>query len=168
MTHSNDQRRTARTTTHRPYLRTLLLRRSEWMEERVLESAVRTGYQAITPAMNRLFGHMRANPVGLSVLARQLGISRQAVHVLARQAEALGLVELVDSSEDARVKLLRFTDAGWTMSDTAAREHERLERELAARIGERDLETLCRILARAWSDDEIEAARRRAQDRAAA
>ncbi len=163
----DDKPRTARKTMHRPYLRTLLLRRSEWMEERVLEAAARNGYQAITPAMNRLFGHMRASPVGLSTLARQLGISRQAVHVLARQAEALGVVEMVDSPDDARVKLLRFTDAGWAMSDCAAREHEQLERELAERLGERDLETLCRILARAWSDDEVDKAARPAARRAA-
>jgi DNA-binding MarR family transcriptional regulator len=139
---------------HPPYLRTLLMRRSEWMEARVLEAAARNGYGAITPAMNRLFGHMRKRPTGLSTLARQLGISRQAVHVLAREAEALGLVEFIASEEDARVKLLRFTKAGWAMSNCAAREHDALERELAAQIGERDLETLRRILGRPWSAEE--------------
>lgn len=142
-------------TRHRPYLRTLLMRRSEWMEARVLEAAARNGYGAITPAMNRLFGHMRTRPIGLSTLARQLGISRQAVHMVAREAEALGLVEFIASDEDARVKLLRFTKAGWAMSDCAAREHEKLERELAAEIGERDLETLRRILCRAWAPEEL-------------
>lgn len=157
MRYKDDHPQAQAPVTHRPFLRTLLLRRSEWMEERVLQAAARNGYEAITPAMNRLFGHMRSRPIGLSTLARQLGISRQAVHVLAREAEALGLVELVASQEDARVKLVRFTKAGWAMSDCAAREHELLERELAARIGERDLETLRRILGRAWSEDEVNA-----------
>jgi DNA-binding MarR family transcriptional regulator len=142
----------------RPYLRTLLLRRSEWMESRVLEAAGRNGYGAVTPAMNRLFGHMRSKPVGISDLARQLGVSRQAVHEVVRQAEELGLVELVSSDEDARVKLVRFTKAGWAMSDSAARELQAIERELADLIGERDLETLRRILGRAWSEDELPAA----------
>jgi len=143
--------------TRRPFLRTLLLRRTDWMEERVLQAAARNGYDAITPAMNRLFGHMRAQPIGLSECARQLGISRQAIHALAREAEALGLVELIDSDEDARVKLLRFSKAGWAMSDSAAREHELIEKELASRIGEHDLEELRRILSRVWSDDEVDA-----------
>lgn len=141
-------------TSHRTYLRTLLLRRSEWMEERVLAAASRNGYGAVTPAMNRLFGHMRARPVGLSELARVMGISRQAVHEVVQQAESLGLVETVASEQDARVKLVRFSQAGWAMSDCAAREHEAIERELAAHIGEEDLQALRRILARAWSDDE--------------
>jgi len=139
---------------HRTYLRTLLLRRHEWMESRVLAAAARTGYGEITPALNRLFSHMRARPVGISELARVLGISRQAVHELVRQAEDLGLVETVASEQDARVKLVRFSEAGWAMSDCAAGELDAIERELAARIGEDDMETLCRILGQAWSDDE--------------
>lgn len=141
----------------RPYLRSLLLRRSEWMESRVFEAASRNGYGAITPAMNRLFAHMRSRPVGLSELARQLGVSRQAVHELVGQAEGLGLVELLASEEDARVKLVRFTGAGWAMSQSAARELEAIERELAQQIGEGDLEILRRILSRAWSQDEATA-----------
>lgn len=138
----------------RPYLRTLLLRRTEWMESRVLEAASRNGYGGITPAMNRLFGHMRSRPVGLSDLARQLGVSRQAVHEVVGQAQELGLVEVVASQGDARVKLVRFTEAGWAMSETAARELRAIEVALAAQIGERDLETLRRILSLPWSQDE--------------
>lgn len=138
----------------RPYLRTLLLRRTEWMESRVLEAASRNGYEAVTPAMNRLFGLMRSRPVGLSDLARRLGVSRQAVHEVVRQAERLGLVELFASERDARVKLVRFTQAGWAMSDCAARELHAIERSLAEVIGQRDLETLRRILSRAWATEE--------------
>jgi len=138
----------------RPYLRTLLLRRTEWMEARVLEAARRNDYAGITPAMNRLFGHMRSRPVGLSDLARRLGVSRQAVHEIVRQAQAMGLVELFASPDDARIKLVRFTEAGWAMSESAARELRAIERSLAERIGECDLETLCRILALPWSEDE--------------
>lgn len=139
---------------HRTYLRTLLLQRYEWMESRVLAAAARNGYGAVTPAMNRLFSHMRARPVGISELARVLGISRQAVHELVRQAEDLNLVETVPSEHDARVKLVRFSQAGWVMSDCAAGELDAIERDLAAVLGQEDLETLRRILERTWSDDE--------------
>ena len=139
---------------HRTYLRTLLMQRYEWMESRVLAAAARNGYSAVTPAMNRLFSHMRARPVGISELARVLGISRQAVYELVRQAQDLNLVETVPSEHDARVKLVRFSQAGWVMSDCAAGELDAIERDLAAVIGEEDLGTLRRILERAWSDDE--------------
>ena len=51
-------------------------------------------------------------------------------------------------------RLLRFTQKGWAMSERAMRELERIEAEVAARIGERDLRELKRILGRAWTAEE--------------
>ncbi len=137
----------------RPYLRSLLLARSEWMEERVFAGAAKHGYGHLTPAVVRLFGHMGRTPVGISEIARRMAVSRQAVHQLANEAARLGLVELVPSEHDGRVRLLRFTPQGWAMSDSAARELDRIEAELARRIGAEDVDSLRRILAKAWPGD---------------
>lgn len=142
-------------TVRKPFLRDLLLSRMEWMEARVMEGAGRNGYGQVTPAMNRMFAHMVGAPVGLSELARHLAVSRQAVHKLANEAAALGLVEFVACAADARIKLLRFTEKGWAMSASAAREFAAIEAGLARRIGAEDMEALRRILARPWSDDEM-------------
>lgn len=123
------------------------------MEKRVLERAHASGYGFFTPAMNRLFAHLRGRPVGLSEIARELGISRQAVHQLANEAAKIGLIEFVSSEKDGRVKLLRFTQKGWAMSDSAARAFEQIEENLARHIGEKDLRELKRILGKTWSDD---------------
>lgn len=136
-----------------PYLRNLLLARSEWMEERVLQGAVRNGYGSVTPAMNRLFSRMGHRPVGLSELARRLAVSRQAVHQLAREAERLGLVEFVPSAHDARVRMLQFSAKGRDMSASAARELRQIEDELREALGEEDFLALRRILAREWPGD---------------
>lgn len=139
---------------HKTLLRHLLLARSDWMEARVMEGARRNGYGEVTTAMNRLFAQLRGRPVGLSELARALSVSRQAVHQLANEAARLGLVEFVASEEDGRVKLLRFTQKGWAMSDSAAREFAAIEAALAQQIGAQDLAELKRILGKAWSADE--------------
>lgn len=136
------------------YLRTLLLQRMNWFEERVLAKAQRHGYAKVTPAMARLFGHMGGHPVGLSELARQMGITRQAVHKLANDAMALGLVEAVPSPQDARLVCLQFTQAGWTMSAKAARDFEEIESQLRERMGTRNLAELKRLLAMAWDGTE--------------
>ncbi len=141
-----------------PYLRNLLLARSEWMEERVLQGARRNGYGNVTPAMNRLFAHMGHRPVGLSELARRLTVSRQAVHQLAREAERLGLVEFVASPDDARVRLLQFSAEGRAMSASAANELRAIEAELRLALGEEDFAALQRILARQWPANEEPAA----------
>jgi DNA-binding MarR family transcriptional regulator len=136
------------------YLRNLLLQRFDWMEERVLERAVVSGYAYITPAMNRLFAHMWGQPVGLSELSRRLGISRQAVHKLASEAARHGLVEFVASTEDARVVMLRFTEAGWAMSARAARDLASIEAAIAAKLGAAKVAQLKALLAEPWSDEE--------------
>ncbi len=136
------------------YLRTLLLQRMNWFEERILEKARGHGYAKVTPAMARLFGHMGGHPVGLSDLARLMGISRQAVHKLANDAVELGLIEAVPSPQDARVVRLQFTQAGWAMSARAAKDFDEIEGLLKDRIGARNVAELKRLLALAWDESE--------------
>ena len=136
-----------------PYLRNLLLYRTEWMEARVVERAKRNGDTYLTPALSRMFGYIGRGPIGVSDLARHLGVSRQSVHKLASEAARYGLIEFVGSRSDGRVKLLRFTDQGRAMSVNAVREFASIEDELAERIGQRDVDELRRILSKAWSND---------------
>lgn len=138
----------------KPLLRTLLRARAEWFEDRVVARAEQNGYGHLTPAMVRLLGYLGGRPIGLSELARRMAISRQAVHQVATEAVRLGLVEMVASERDGRVKLLQFTQRGWEMSDAAVRELRRMEAEVAALIGDKNLETLRRLLAKSWPEDE--------------
>ena len=141
---------TPRDTLSERSLRQLLLRRSEWFEERVLEAAPRSGYHFVTPAMHRLFAHMPAHPVSISELARRLAVTRQAVHQTVAEACRRGIVELVDDPLDARVRNVRFTDQGHRMARKAAHVVRSLEDELERRLGARDLAALRRILAKDW------------------
>ncbi len=119
-----------------------------------MESAQRAGYGGVTMAMNRMFAQLHGKPIGLSELARRLSVSRQAVHQLASEAAAMGLVEFVRSERDGRVKLLRFTQQGWVMVDSAMAAFERIEQELVRQFGAADVAALRRILAQPWSADE--------------
>lgn len=131
-------------------LRHLLMTRSEWFEERVLREAEKHGYGFVTPSMNRMFAHMRHKPISISDLARQLAISRQAVHQTIGEAMRHGVVELIDCESDKRIKLVRFTEKGMEMSATAAKSIAKIEKQLEARIGAADMEALQRILASDW------------------
>lgn len=138
-----------------PYLRQLLMQRHDWMEQRLYEKAAQNGYGDITPAMVRLLALLaNGRPQGLSDLARRLGVSRQAVHRLANEVAALGYVEFVDSDEDARVKLLRYTQKGWRMAESAEAELGRIEQRLTQAIGAEQLATLKELLAQPWSAEE--------------
>ncbi|PRD66297.1 MarR family winged helix-turn-helix transcriptional regulator [Malikia granosa] len=141
---------------HKPFLRRLLLSRTDWMEQRLIASAERHGYGDVTAAMSRLCAHLAGKPMGLSELARRLAVSRQAVHKLASEAASLGYVEFIDSEKDGRIKLLRFTQKGWDMAESAERELLAIEAELAEQIGPERLELLKEILALPWSAQERE------------
>lgn len=117
-----------------------------------MQGAQRNGYPHLTTSMNRLFAQLGGRPLGLSELARRLSVSRQAVHKLAVEAEKLGLVEFVPSEEDGRVKLLRFSQKGWRMSERAAASFVEMEQDLARHIGENNVEELRRILALPWPE----------------
>jgi DNA-binding MarR family transcriptional regulator len=137
----------------KPYLRNLLLYRTEWMESRVVERARRNGDTYLTPAMSRMFGYVARGPIGVSALARHLGVSRQSTHKLASEAARLGLIEFIDAPDDGRVKLLRFTDKGRAMSVSAVSEFRSIEEQLAETIGQRDVDELRRILSKAWPQE---------------
>ena len=144
-------------TAHKNLLRHLLMHRSNWMEERVLERAERNGYPRVTTAMNRLFAQLGGRPMGLSQLARRLSVSRQAIHKLAQEAEKQGLVEFVPSEEDGRVLLVRFSQKGWRMSALAAAAFVEIEQELARHIGVDNVEELRRILSLPWPESNTQA-----------
>lgn len=131
-------------------IRYLLAQRYNWMEAQLYAGAEAEGYGYVTPAMSRMFGLMGKEPVSLSELARRLVVSRQAVHQMANEAVRHGLVELTDSPNNKRVRLVRFTPKGEAMFAQGTRTLETIERELSERIGAEDMETLRRILAKDW------------------
>jgi DNA-binding MarR family transcriptional regulator len=131
-------------------LRRLLLARSAWFEDRVLQAAPRFGYDFVTPAMHRLFAHMSSKPVSMSELARRLAVTRQAVHQTVNQARRRGIVELVADPLDARLRNVRFTAKGMRMVRSAADAVRAIERDLERRLGRRNVDALRRILADDW------------------
>jgi DNA-binding MarR family transcriptional regulator len=134
------------------YLRYLLAHRTNWMEQQLYAGAAEEGYGYVTPAMSRMFGQMGKEPVSLSELARRLIVSRQAVHQMANEAVRHGLVELVDSPTNKRVRLVKFTEQGRAMFASGTKTLAKIERGLGKRIGSEDLETLRRILAKNWDE----------------
>ena len=131
-------------------LRQLLLKRSDWFEERIVDAADRYGYGFVTPAMNRLFARMPRKPVSISALARRLAVSRQAVHQTVAEACRRGILELVPHDSDARLRNVRFTKKGLAMKQSARLAVREIEAELERRLGAEDFAALRRILERPW------------------
>ena len=134
----------------RQTLRNLLMSRHELLYDRAFAVAADYGYGDVTPAMARLFIQVARGPLSISELARRLAISRQSVHETVSTACDLGLVELVDDPANRRIRIVQFTANGKRMSRTVLAVDRRMERELAARIGARNVAALKRILSQEW------------------
>lgn len=135
----------------RPYLRQLLASKYNWIETKVHESTELAGYGHLTPALTRLFGHIRKKPISISDLARKMMISRQAVHKLLIEAQEMGYVELLDNEYDKRIKLVKFTENGLEMSKTCINDLAMIESNLISVLGEEDFNHLKRILTKDWN-----------------
>lgn len=134
-----------------PYLRQLLSQKYDWIENRLHQMAQETGYGHLTPALTRLFGHIRKKPISISDLARRMMISRQAVHKLLIEAQDMGYVELLDDENDKRIKLVKFTAKGLEMSQTCINDLTQIEDSLIQTLGEEDFAHLKRILSKDWN-----------------
>jgi len=137
-------------TPHTDTLHHLLLSRAQWMAAQVDAAILKRGYDDVTPAMGRLFTLMTAGPMSVSEAARQLNVTRQAVHKLAAEAAALGYAQVLPDTDDARLRLLHFTARGRAMARATQREVQRIEIRLAKVLGERRLATLRDALAASW------------------
>jgi DNA-binding MarR family transcriptional regulator len=82
----------------------------------------------------------------LTELASYAGITKPSMSALVDALEGRGYVERVPDARDQRAQLVRFTARGWGAARVARRAVLRVERGWARRVGERDLESLRRIL----------------------
>ncbi|WP_447506060.1 MarR family winged helix-turn-helix transcriptional regulator [Acinetobacter pittii] len=100
--------------------------------------------------MSRLYSYLGSNPVPMSELARYLKVSRQAVHQLVNEGIQSGFLELVDSPNDKRIKLVQFSAEGRKMATVAIAEIDKAEEKLKEVIGEDNVSELRRILELEW------------------
>lgn len=134
-------------------LRTLLRRRLEWIEDRLMNNAEKNGYGYISPSIARLYSYLGPSPVPMPELAKRMKISRQAVHQLVGEGVQAGFLQLCNSPTDKRVKMVFFTEQGLEMSCVARAEIDQAEQELITCLGIENVQHLRRILELNWPDD---------------
>ena len=130
----------------------LLLDGWRWFDDRLREELSQSMGVDITPAQSLLFAALPPDGARQADLARELGVTRQAVNELVHGLARLGLVELVDDRSSARAKLVRPTEAGRRSVAVALRTFRRLEDRLADRIGRHQLASLRSALESDWGD----------------
>lgn len=94
---------------------------------------------------NITLGHHRPSDI-----ARQLGVSRQAIHRQIRQMKEKGIVDLVDDPTDGRIKLVVITDLARKMNEDGIVAMGMLWKELGRRLGPASLKRAAKVLGADW------------------
>ena len=87
-----------------------------------------------------------------SDIARQLGISRQAIHTTIKQMKAKGIIDLIDDPDDQRIKLVVVTDLAKKMNEDGIIAMGALWDILGRRLGEPNLRKAAEVLKADWGE----------------
>lgn len=118
----------------------------QWMDAGMQNHLRAAGHAPLSRTQAMIVGYIGNGMTRPSELARELGVSRQAVHQLLADLEARELVELLADPGDARAKIVRFKRSGKDVSRSSLQATADLEALLGERIGKRPLAELRRIL----------------------
>ena len=101
-----------------------------------------TRYEQVRRSDVRVFALAARHPRSVSEIARDLAVSRQAVHSSFKRLEALKILEMIPHPTSGRDKLMAVTERGQHASLTAIDQIAILDAECASIIGRKRLEQM--------------------------
>ncbi|MEV8596949.1 MarR family winged helix-turn-helix transcriptional regulator [Streptomyces sp. NPDC052012] len=134
----------------RRHLPQLLGDARRWFEEGLLTAMEAAGATPVSPTQTQLFAVLDEEGTTVSELARRMGVTRQTAHQAVHGLVAAGLLEQAPDPASARRRLIRRTPEGQRAHRQAGAVLDRLEDELAARIGRDAVNALRAALEAPW------------------
>lgn len=129
-----------------------LMRAFYWLDEGLQAALEARGWGRFSRSKSFTFANLALGIHRPSDIARNLGISRQAVSAMLREMVAEGLVRLDPDPADGRALIVDFADRSAALrTDAQAALHE-LEAAIAARIGADAFAALRAAVAADWGD----------------
>lgn len=116
----------------------------------------------ISAAHVHITRHLSLNGSRLTDLARQAGLSKQAMGKLVQQCEAWGLVTSEADAHDARARHLRFTETGLAWLRAFQNAVAQAEAEFRAEVGD-DIATVVKLGLEAYAAPQMHSYTRRAR-----
>jgi DNA-binding MarR family transcriptional regulator len=128
----------------------LLLNAEQWTFQGVLQLMAARGQAEFTVAHLLFLANLDCGVTHAALVARRLGVTRQAVYRTTRELEALDVLALEPDLQRRNQKIIRMTPRGRQVVAVARRCLEEVEERIRERIGARDFDRLARILNRDW------------------
>jgi len=121
-----------------------------WCDESLQNYLRSRGWPEVTRPQSMVMANIVLGVNRPSDIARNMGVTRQAIHSTINQMIETGIVALLDDPSNRRVKLVTPTQLGETMRVDALQAMAIQAEELARRLGESDLRQITRLLNRDW------------------
>lgn len=132
------------------YLMRGLLHAFYWCDESLQNRLRESGYPALSRTKSMIMVNVSDGITRSADLARNLGISRQAIQQTLGEMEADGLLSLKPDPTDRRAKIVQFSRRGRGIGTAAFEVLSEIEQELAKRLGKRAVEELKKALFSDW------------------
>ncbi len=130
-----------------------LFQRFCWLDEGLQARLHEGGWPDVSRPQSMVMTNIVSGIVRPSDIARNLGVSRQAIHSTINQMVKLGIVRLDVDPEDRRHMIVSLTETGARMRKDAQRAMDALTAQIAARIGQERFDALFDALEADWGDN---------------
>jgi DNA-binding MarR family transcriptional regulator len=127
-----------------------LLQGFSWFDDGLQSYLQAKGWPHATRPQSMIMVHVVRGITRPSDIARNLGVSRQAVHTTINQMIELGLLELAPDEEDGRSKRVVITSTGQQMRAVAQEAMRVMSAALEERIGRKAVDALHDAFAADW------------------
>lgn len=135
-----------------PYLIVSLLQGFYWFDSGLQSYLRARGWPTLTHSQSMVMMNVTTGATRPVEIARNLGISRQAVHVTLSQIAELGMIRFTDDPSDKRSKIVVLTEMGEPMRRDAQAAVTIMTRHLAKRIGQPQLAGLISACGVNWGE----------------
>lgn len=130
-----------------------LFQRFCWLDEGLQARLHDHGWPDVNRPKSMVMTNIVSGIVRPSDIARNLGISRQAIHSTINQMVKLGIVQLEVDPADRRHMIVSLTDLGARMRKDAQRSMDELTAQIAAKLGQDKFDALFAALEADWGDN---------------
>ena len=121
-----------------------------WLDDGLQKYLQSRGWSQVTRPQSKVMINVLSGVTRPSDIARNMNVSRQAIHSTINQMIEMGMLRLTDDPNDRRSKVLAISGKGVAMQEDANRGALALQQELERRIGKANMAGLFKAFSVDW------------------
>lgn len=130
-----------------------LVRAVDWFDNGLQNVLASRGFKTLHRTQSMIMVHIASGIESPADIAREMGLTRQNVHHMAKSLIADGLIEQAMDPKDPRRSVYRLSDAASDIRGAALETLRELEATLGERLGFAEVQQLKRLLGRDWGPE---------------